>query len=868
MDKKSDTIADHTIAVNGGGTTDIFTGEDPQEHIIYIGDEKLFDVKNGKIVLDLEEFDTIPESIFAHKDRVYWEYGTVATNQKNEKLIGRVQWIPFQNLSSQRKKLMIFTGTESIDRVEVNGCESRWIRCRLNENVIPKLKDLSFKSIKVETSAVKIEPEILFYNDIPIDDHGEWLYPIGTKPYTYDTFYVGCADAFSKKGYSISFSFSLSPGQAGPDEDNNLPQFSWEYWDGDSWRSLNKFIEFSVDGQAVDPRSEELIQNWVSRSPTEKSLHVTVNISEMIELKPGNVNGKDNYWIRVKLIEGNYGTEYTITKKNKLEPGKYHPPKIKNLKLQYCNKREKKPEHIFAMNNLVFKDCRDDLMRTKNCKPFEALPDTYPTIYFGYDAELRKGPISLFIHLTQNSTYPQTIIPKIKWQYFSKKDGEWAELEILDGTGGFTKSGMLQFLVPEKMGALRLFGSTEPLYWLRAAFIDGKSYSKVHGFYLNSTWAIQSRTINNERIGSSSGEAHQLFKLLNKPVIDVDLWINEVNGLSEGEKQTLLKDKQYVELKTDDKDTVVEFWVKWTETDDFIDLKSKSRNYLLDRTTGEITFGNGIHGMIPPIGLNNIISSYRIGGGEAGNFDAFSISKPYSSIKYVDSAYNPIASDGGCETEPIENLMRRAPATFKHRMRAVSADDFIWLAKKASHQVARVKVLSDFNGSKKDGMGWTTIVIVPESSDPKPMFSTELKHRVEIYLKNRCSNVGKLRVIGASYWRVDVTAEVVANNMESMPSIEFEARTKIAEFLHPLKGGVDGKGWDFGNTLSISDIYSLLEPIEDVEHVKNVTITFRDEKEILLQLNDPTEMATLPESTLPFSGEHEITVGWQSEKEE
>ncbi len=141
----------------------------------------------------------------------------------------------------------------------------------------------------------------------------------------------------------------------------------------------------------------------------------------------------------------------------------------------------------------------------------------------------------------------------------------------------------------------------------------------------------------------------------------------------------------------------MEFWVKWTRVNDFLDSESKDRHYTIDRTDGEVSFGNGKQGMIPPIGSDNIKATYSIGGGKSGNFDASKISKLQSSIAFVDKVFNPISSSGGTETEDIDTFLRRAPTILKNRDRATAAEDYEWLAKKASDKVARVKALPNFN---------------------------------------------------------------------------------------------------------------------------------------------------------------------------
>ncbi len=55
-----------------------------------------------------------------------------------------------------------------------------------------------------------------------------------------------------------------------------------------------------------------------------------------------------------------------------------------------------------------------------------------------------------------------------------------------------------------------------------------------------------------------------------------------------------------------------------------------------------------------------------------------------------------------------------------------------------------------------------------------------------------------LRVIPPYYIKIEVSAELVTADIDAIPVIEKEARNKISEFLHPLTGGTERKGWSFG----------------------------------------------------------------------
>jgi len=62
-----------------------------------------------------------------------------------------------------------------------------------------------------------------------------------------------------------------------------------------------------------------------------------------------------------------------------------------------------------------------------------------------------------------------------------------------------------------------------------------------------------------------------------------------------------------------------EVWVRWSRVPDFHGSGARDRHYVIDYLTGEIRFGDGLSGMIPPVGSGNIrLARYKNGGGASG----------------------------------------------------------------------------------------------------------------------------------------------------------------------------------------------------------------------------------------------------------
>lgn len=401
---------------------------------------------------------------------------------------------------------------------------------------------------------------------------------------------------------------------------------------------------------------------------------------------------------------------------------------------------------------------------------------------------------------------------------------------------------------------------------------DGALAPLVRGVYLNTTWASQSETIQEEILGSSSGVADQTYALTKFPVIEEAIWVDELGSLTESERKAFVAGGALeVDERKDDEGNTTEFRIRWTRTDDLAEATATARVYSIDRTYGEVVFGDGVRGMVPPIGRDNIRARYQAGGGAAGNIDALLINALRTTIPFVDRVSNPLAASGGSDTEQLEKALVRGPQAIKNRGRAITAEDFEQIALEASQSVARVKALPTFNDEGRYETNWVTVIIVPASDAARPTPSPQLRLRVEKYLRERSANIASfpkhIKVTNPAYVEIRVTADIFPLTIDRAPDVEASAVETVEGFLHPLTGGYAGGGWEFGRLPCLSDFYALLEAVEGVDHVENLTMTLQAVTPGGNLSGEPTVVTEekplsveVPQYMLVFSGEHKFTV--------
>jgi predicted phage baseplate assembly protein len=452
---------------------------------------------------------------------------------------------------------------------------------------------------------------------------------------------------------------------------------------------------------------------------------------------------------------------------------------------------------------------------------------------------------------------PSPVTPRLVWQYWNGSG--WQKLAVRDGSEGFTRSGLVEFLAPSDFAVHELFGRKR--YWLRALWQEG-DYSvspRLRQLVLNTTLAVQSQTFLNEILGSSTGSEDQVFRSTRSPVLEGQrLEVREPELPGAGEQALLKKEEgdDAISVVTDAAGRPREIWVRWHEVPDFYGSGPRDRHYVMDHLTGEIRFGDGISGRIPPIGAGNLrLARYQSGGGAIANRAAGTVTQLKTTVPYIEKVTNPEAAAGGAEAEPIEALYERMPRTLRHRDRAVTLEDYEDLAALASSEVARTLCVplrdlaaDPLGDSPRYGM--VSVIVVPRTSDAKPQPTLELLSRVQSFLEERAPADAGLAVVGPLYVRVDVHVELAVGSISEASTVERAVRERLDGFLHPLTGGLDAKGWDFGRAPHRSDFLALVEGIPGVDHVRFLKI---DETEDL-------EAVRRTGRFLVYSGQHQINL--------
>jgi hypothetical protein len=730
---------------------------------------------------------------------------------------------------------------------------------------LPRIDSLSVRVTieRAQDLGEDFVPERGFANQVPLDLSKDFL-PFGEKPKIGDVFYLASDEAFSKPGAEVQLYVNLTTGTPpGASEDLRL---TWEFWNGREWQLLGH----SGESGGGDIDFEDDPDNGTNGFRQSGRVGFTVPPA----LAATEVNGEVRRWVRARIARGNYGVEARYVPvmvegqprhdENglpiyELVPATFKPPSLRSIRLGYLyDSGQQNAQSVLTENDFAFADVSIPAQTAgATFTPFLPSADLQPTLYLGFDRPgdaigFANRATALFFWVSEALYDPAveqgsvTEEASVVWEYWN---GEfWERLGIRDETRGLARRGLVTFLGPPDFRASADFGRMA--FWLRGRWERG-DYAvepRLVRILTNTTWAVHAQTIRGEVLGSSRGERGQVFRTLRaagldgqqleviEPDVPLGAELAELEAEEGDDAVTVVRDAagQFVEVR-----------VRWHEVPDFYGSGPRSRHYVLDHATGEVRFGDGRRGLVPPPGRNNVrLLRYRAGGGLAGNRPAGSIAQLKGTVPYVDGVVQHLPAEGGAAEESLEAARSRGPKGLRHRDRATAAVDFEDLAFQATPEVARARALPARRGSEGGQVG---LIVVPAAADAKPVPGLELLARVRSYVEARLSPVVDFWVVGPDWLQMDVRAEVVPHELEAAADVQTAILERLRAFLHPLYGGPLGEGWEFGRKPQRSDLYALIEETPGVDHVRRLEV-----------IETPREGGARRERFLVFSGDHEI----------
>ncbi len=484
-------------------------------------------------------------------------------------------------------------------------------------------------------------------------------------------------------------------------------------------------------------------------------------------------------------------------------------------------------------------------------------------------------------------------LPTVTYEYYKpptvlgdpSKLGSWTPLTIIsDTTNSWTQSGQLRFDVPVNIGPIQDLewtpvtqptpmtltdicnaanngqGSQQPgkliphpligaiknpvdglpaqvtlvpiSGWLHVSFATTVPSFSLRAISFNVTQATNALTVRGELLGIADGTPGQVFQLANGNIMAGSLQLGVTDPLD-----------LTPQLHT------------WTEVTDFDAAAADAHVYVLDREAGQVIFGDGIHGRPPPDQQQVVAIQYRWGGGKGGEVPVGVVTKPVSVPSDVQDVVNDVAALGGKDAETLDQAKARAPRELKVLGRAVTVDDFQFLALQTQGvRVARAEVVAlrkPFADLVVDGPGLDlvhvvpgalSVVIVPDATGFFPMPTDGMLRKVCEWLDRFRLVTTEVHVVPPMYVRLfDVCVRVRAKPGFSSTILRETIATRLETYFHVLTGGPDGKGFPFGSSIHHADLVAQVFQVEGVATVECAEAWFDNRMPAKDPSSDPVE---------------------------
>lgn len=762
-------------------------------------------------------------------------------------------YIPFADVKEQNGELILLKGADQ----PATETDEDGHNIRVTVKDMSRVKNLMFSHMEAFPSGESIVPDNVLNGNVEYNINE--FYPFGERFGLFDEVYFGSSEVLSKRGAKVTLSFDMSiseiPIENQLDDEGinwkwiaNKKDFKetrsykiaitsviWEYFNGTGWSRL------FPDSTADDLFS---IRQGVTSSFKTMTFICPEDISQTF------VGAHLGYYIRARILKAEN------LYKNK---GWYLAPFVRNISFEYHYEDNGcRVDDILTYNNISQQRFDTVNAAKEGFAPFINSASVNRTVYFGFQTPPDKGPMRILWGIEEGSS---AVRPKLEWTYLT--DSGWRPMNMIDETEGFSKVGSTVFLDNQGFCRRRMFG--EELFWIAVSDKEDVYRNKrvglpmVNRIYFNTVMVSNVDSHNEEYFAMNIYSEDAVLTLASRNVLDLDLYINEIDSIRERELAELEKEDRIIRVSGSG-GIDSEIWVKWNEVNSFAVENNESRCYVLDRSTGKITFGNGRKGRIPPVSdVNNIRVSYTTGGGERTNIPEGKIGGLERSYGFVSAAVNPKSFYGGTDTETIHQAMRRNAVMLRTQGKAVTIRDLESITFNASKNIRKLRCISGRNASGSSESGAVTLVVLKRENSE----FVRIKNEITDYLKGRLpGNLiadDRLYIVEPTFVKINVRAQIQTDDINGIFELRKNAHKCIEDYFAAFSGTDGDNVWRLGVIPNEQQIRSALMRLEDKLLIRKLYITMYVMTAEGLKEIDSDSMQNYS-YILPQSGEHDIAV--------
>jgi hypothetical protein len=670
----------------------------------------------------------------------------------------------------------------------------------------------------ITCDAVKFNPRSealtairLFENDNEIESLPAYMFGEQFNPH--DVFYIGSEEAFNKGGSRITLTMQLMQEAknllfevpqppirwrnvmrknelaATPEREITIERYALEYWNGMGWAKI------STEVHAAALFSEH-IEGVVTRQ---------LSFQCPSDFSPTYVGAYESLWLRIRIL--NVANAYT-------PKGYYLTPKLRNISLSFdFGDRGCAPSKVIRN---AFMEVAESDASLSPVVLFEANEDLeVNALYLKCSNPLVGSPIKLLFDIERGDQGDYR--HALTWQLGTLENGirQWKDIEVIDGTLGLNRSGLVTLLQKASHESVVLF--SESGYWLRILQKQKAPTGEIVGIYLNGTLVFQRETQEVQYHTLNGYDYHKRIDLGYENITAVEVWIDE------GEAGLLAEDVESEVVQNRDGE-LAQCWIKWHACENFRAMHSDTRGYIVDLYRGVIQFGNGIYGYLPQGNRqNNVRIQFSTNKGIAGNVSSHQISRLGKALSNVNRVSNPMPTYGGQEVESKSNTLNRTASAIRHLNRVRAYGDLNDLVLSADFDIAEVKTRYQRNAQ---GMNIVTSYVHPKQPVEVLAYFEALREQIKAVVlpKLPCTMAYGINyfVEMPLYVIMDVKVQAVIRDINAYLRIEREIREVLDRYLDTFKGNRDRMGWHFGEYPDRNTLLNRLYGIAGVDQVEHL----------------------------------------------
>jgi hypothetical protein len=519
-------------------------------------------------------------------------------------------------------------------------------------------------------------------------------------------------------------------------------------------------------------------------------------------------------------------------------------------------------------------------------------PQPGDVCYIGFRKEPKNNEnLVIFIQLEERTEVKRNPIDtelffpllRLKYEYFS--DGTWKEIEELtDTTFGMLQDGMISFCFHDNMELTEVFG--RKAYYIRVrveqsdvdvppilekiklnvlpvvqkdtwveheefifekkgekCFARAGSFLSIEGkndLYVEKDGIYYPIPVHEKMIDVETGEAEFIFDVpehQGKRVMIVSYYeypqMKKCIGIGSGFPYQAF-DLQSKNFITEQVEVLVHEigtgngYRCWKRVEDFSSSKAEDRHFMIDDREGKIIFGDCEHGMAPEGEI--LLISFAETFGEEGNVKKGKINY-FSHVQTEElTVWNEKDAMYGKDEESLEECFFRARKKLKHPDTAVTYADYErYVRETPGLMIESCKVISaddmrDIKGKWEENT--ISIVVKSFSENGKRELSQSYKRNILSYLERYRMLGSKIDIIAPRYIPLDICLDIMIK-----PHFN-DAKERIQQVVEDYFKIMSE---EFGATIVYSELYGIIDMLECVAGINEITLDVKDGKVVRTQ---------------------------------